>query len=183
MVVPQPKGQAGPDGLAPGLRGSFTVEFWLRTAPGSTGTNTLVRLGRDLNALRIGYRAGRMYFEFSTQRASTEEPVLASDLNAWAHYAFVYDADAQTATIYRNGVVAGYAEEFATPLDAADTSPLYLGGDPDAPGQFFDVTYAIPKEMTRGKSKVTVRLQGHPQNFAGGLFGCRVLKGAEGKMP
>lgn len=51
----------------------------------------------------------------------------------------------------------------------------------DAPGQFFDVTYAIPQDLTRGKSKVTIRLQGHPQNFAGGLFGCRVLKGAEGK--
>ena len=41
----------------------------------------------------------------------------------------------------------------------------------DARGQFFDVTYAIPQDLTRGKSKVTVRLQGHPQNFAGGLFG------------
>ena len=53
----------------------------------------------------------------------------------------------------------------------------------DAPGKFFDVTYAIPQELTRGKSKVTVRLQGHPQNFAGGLFGCRTLKSESDKSP
>jgi len=53
----------------------------------------------------------------------------------------------------------------------------------DAPGRFFDVVYAIPRELTRGKSTVTVRLQGHPGNFAGGLFGCRTLKAAPDKSP
>jgi hypothetical protein len=44
------------------------------------------------------------------------------------------------------------------------------------PGEFFDVTYPIPRELTRGKEKVTVRLQAHPDKWAGGLFGCRVMK-------
>jgi hypothetical protein len=30
------------------------------------------------------------------------------------------------------------------------------------PGQFFDVTYPIPIELTKGKEKVTVRFQAHP---------------------
>jgi hypothetical protein len=38
------------------------------------------------------------------------------------------------------------------------------------------VTYPIPRELTRGKEKVTVRLQAHPDKWAGGLFGCRVMK-------
>ncbi len=46
----------------------------------------------------------------------------------------------------------------------------------DKPGEFFDITYEIPAELTRGKSQVTVKLQALPQNFAGGLFGCRVLR-------
>ena len=30
----------------------------------------------------------------------------------------------------------------------------------DKPGEFFDVTYAIPASVTRGKSKITIRFQG-----------------------
>jgi DUF1680 family protein len=44
------------------------------------------------------------------------------------------------------------------------------------PGKFFDVTYAIPVELTEGRSTVTVKLRAHARNTAGGLFGVRVLK-------
>jgi DUF1680 family protein len=47
----------------------------------------------------------------------------------------------------------------------------------DKPGDFFDRTYAIPEELTRGRQKVEVRFQAHPGNFAGGLYGARILKG------
>lgn len=47
----------------------------------------------------------------------------------------------------------------------------------DRPGEFFDVIYRIPKELTRGKQKVTVRWQARPGHIAGGVFGVRVLKG------
>ncbi|HKR22739.1 MAG TPA: DUF6805 domain-containing protein, partial [Pyrinomonadaceae bacterium] len=46
----------------------------------------------------------------------------------------------------------------------------------DKPGEFFDVTYAIPAEVTRGKNKITVRFQAHPDNTAGGFYGVRVIK-------
>lgn len=45
------------------------------------------------------------------------------------------------------------------------------------PDQFFDEVYPIPAELTAGKTKVTVRFQAHPGNMAGGVFGCRILKG------
>ncbi len=44
------------------------------------------------------------------------------------------------------------------------------------PGDFWDATYPIPVELTRGKQKVTVKFQAQPGNFAGGLFGLRVLR-------
>jgi len=44
------------------------------------------------------------------------------------------------------------------------------------PGQFWDATYPIPKELTQGKQKITLKLQAHPGNFAGGLFGARILR-------
>jgi uncharacterized protein len=44
------------------------------------------------------------------------------------------------------------------------------------PGQFWDAIYPIPGELTQGKEKVTIKLQAQPGNFAGGLFGSRILK-------
>jgi DUF1680 family protein len=44
------------------------------------------------------------------------------------------------------------------------------------PGKFFEQAYPIPAELTRGKTKVTIKFQAHLNNFAGGLFGCRVLR-------
>ena len=44
------------------------------------------------------------------------------------------------------------------------------------PGEFFHEDYALPRELTEGKNEITVRFEAHPGNFAGGLFGCAVLK-------
>lgn len=44
------------------------------------------------------------------------------------------------------------------------------------PGRFFDRVYRLSPELTAGKRSITVRLQGKPGNFAGGLFGIRVLR-------
>ncbi len=46
----------------------------------------------------------------------------------------------------------------------------------DKPRDFFDVVYALPEELTKGKEKVRVKLSAHPGNTAGGLFGCSMLK-------
>ena len=43
-------------------------------------------------------------------------------------------------------------------------------------GRFFDVEYPIPAELIAGKSKVMVRVQGHPNKTAGRVFGCRIVK-------
>ena len=49
-----------------------------------------------------------------------------------------------------------------------------------APGEFVDIAYPLPRELTAGKERMTVRLQAKPGNTAGGLFGCRtVLRAAE----
>ena len=46
------------------------------------------------------------------------------------------------------------------------------------PGEFYDATYPLPADLTRGKSTVTVRFTpATPGQIAGGVFGLRVLKG------
>jgi DUF1680 family protein len=46
----------------------------------------------------------------------------------------------------------------------------------DRPGRFWDRVYALPPELTSGKSKVKVRFDAHRGNFAGGVFGVRTVK-------
>jgi hypothetical protein len=44
------------------------------------------------------------------------------------------------------------------------------------PNQFYEEAYEIPEQLIVGKDKITVKLQAHPNNFAGGLFGARIIK-------
>jgi len=43
------------------------------------------------------------------------------------------------------------------------------------PGVYFDQVYPLPAELTRGKQKVTLRIQGS-NTWVGGVFGVRVMK-------
>ncbi len=45
------------------------------------------------------------------------------------------------------------------------------------PGVFFDQVYSLPVALTKGKQKVTLKLQGS-NTWAGGVFGVRVMKTA-----
>ncbi len=44
------------------------------------------------------------------------------------------------------------------------------------PDKFYDELYLLPAEMTKDKATVEVKFQAHPGNFAGGVFGLRVLR-------
>jgi DUF1680 family protein len=44
------------------------------------------------------------------------------------------------------------------------------------PNAFVDVCYPIPQELTKGKEKITVKFQAHPNSTAGGVFGCATVK-------
>lgn len=59
-------------------------------------------------------------------------------------------------------------------IDGAKVASQTL--DNNAPDEFFDVDYPLPAGLTQGKSSVTLKIQARPGQFAGGLFGCRLLK-------
>jgi uncharacterized protein len=46
----------------------------------------------------------------------------------------------------------------------------------DKPEKFWDQVYPLPESLTKSKSKVTIKFQAHPGNFAGGVFGVRIVK-------
>lgn len=46
----------------------------------------------------------------------------------------------------------------------------------DKPGKFWDQEYSITEDLIAGKSKATIKFHAHPENYAGGVFGIRVIK-------
>ncbi len=48
--------------------------------------------------------------------------------------------------------------------------------DREAPGKYFDVIYPIAESITRGKEKVTLMFRAHPDQTAGGVSGCQILR-------
>jgi hypothetical protein len=53
------------------------------------------------------------------------------------------------------------------------TSVQWDGGET---GKFYDKEYAIPAEMLKGKTSVTVRIEANANKTAGRIFGCRIIK-------
>jgi len=47
------------------------------------------------------------------------------------------------------------------------------------PGEFYQETYRLPRELTQGKQRIAVKFQAHPGKVAGGVFGCAILKSEE----
>lgn len=43
------------------------------------------------------------------------------------------------------------------------------------PNVYYDMSHAIPYHITKGKSKVTIKLQARPGNMVGGVFGARMV--------
>ncbi len=65
------------------------------------------------------------------------------------------------------------SREFAVVVDGTVVGEQKLLQN--APGKFFDVDYAIPKGVTKGKEKVEVKFAAKPENLAGGVFGVRMM--------
>jgi DUF1680 family protein len=66
------------------------------------------------------------------------------------------------------------AREFDVQVDGETIATTSL--NMDAPGRFWDKTYPLPAALIAGKERITVRFQAHPGNYAGGVFGIRVVR-------
>ncbi len=64
--------------------------------------------------------------------------------------------------------------EFDILVDGQMVSTEKLAGKPA--NKFYDINYVIPVELTKGKSKVTVKIQAHEHRQGGSLTGARTVK-------
>jgi len=63
--------------------------------------------------------------------------------------------------------------EFVIDVDGQRVATVKL--DNNRPGEFYEETYPIPPQLTRGREKITIRFQARPGKIAGGIFGCAVV--------
>jgi len=124
----------------------------LKTSERSYTSDALGRRGREARADRSGGSGGSdgfMAFDM-TVLADTPSSLLCTYIGDDANRAF---------DLLIDGVKIGTQE--------------LKGG---AAGKFFDVTYPIPNELLKGKSKVVVKIQGLSGKTAGRVFGCRIIR-------
>ena len=68
----------------------------------------------------------------------------------------------------------GDVRKFTVELDGKEIATIQLNND--KPGQFFTRSFDVPKDLTAGKTKATLKFVASSRSLAGGVFGVRVLK-------
>ena len=68
----------------------------------------------------------------------------------------------------------GGRREFDVLVDGKNIATQKLNNE--RPGEFFEATYPVPVELTKGKNTAVVKFVAHAGNKAGGVFGVRILK-------
>jgi hypothetical protein len=140
---------------------------------------------RKLEAATVGFaQPGEMQPErdFNYQSEPLERPVLRAAGRAnragtgWFSFDLPVDAAAETA------VVVTYLNDLGLPPAMGDFEILVDGTrvgrfEPNAGARgFFDVAYAVPASVVRGKQKVTVRFQAAPNGRIAPVFGVRTVR-------
>lgn len=91
---------------------------------------------------------------------------------------FSYQMNLDSSTDFKLRVVYWGSDtggrEFDILVDGTKITTQSLTGS--KPGKFMSVAYSIPQSLTMGKDSIVVKFQAKPNNFAGGIFGLRVLK-------
>jgi hypothetical protein len=92
----------------------------------------------------------------------------------WFRYEVKVDANRPTQLLCTWWGSDAGGREFDIVVDGRVVATEQLENSP--PGEFFDRTYDLPTDLTRGKSRVEVKFQARPGQTAGGLFGLRVIR-------
>ncbi len=93
---------------------------------------------------------------------------------SWFSYAMKVPAEGRSRLICTYWGSDSGDREFDILVDNTKIATQTL--DNNKPGEFFDVAYDIPPELTKGNTKVRVKFQAHPLKTAGGVFGCRIVR-------
>jgi uncharacterized protein len=137
----------------------------------------------NVDSVSPGFQQSEVDHGFKSENSSTGESASgerkwreARD-GGWFSYEVKVDPDHPVSLVCTYWGSESGKRTFDILVDDAKIATQNLAGN--KPDEFWDATYPIPSELTRGKQKVVIKLQAQPGNFAGGLFGCRILRGGK----
>ena len=159
----------------------FDAAQWqAREASYRAGQERLKQLeARTLDVLRIGEMQPERDHELKGAKTSAGEALgrkwrHATDGGWFAFKLKVQPGQANELVVTYWGSDGGGNRLFDILIDDRTIATQRL--EKNRPEEFFDVTYVIPPALTQGKSEVMVKFQAHPDSWAGGVFGVRLMK-------
>lgn len=93
--------------------------------------------------------------------------------NGWFSYELAVKPDAKNVLLCTYWGSDSGNRRFGILVDDREIAHQTLNRD--KPEKFFDVEYAVPEELTRGKKRVTVKVQADDGATAGGVFDLRIV--------
>jgi DUF1680 family protein len=160
---------------------AFTPEQWLRNLAAYEAEQQRLKEqeARTVDVLRIGEMQPERDHQLTGENTETGEFAGRKWRHALNGGRFEFrmktlpDVPMELLCTYWGSDAGG--REFDILIDGTKIADQRL--ENNRPGEFFNVAYPIPADLTKGKETVTVRLQAKPGRICGGLFGpCRMLK-------
>ena len=133
---------------------------------------------RTVDLVRVGEQQSEVDHQFQGDRVQSGEHQSRKWRHAtdggWFSYQVKVLADKPMTLVCSYWGSDSGAREFDILVDGEKVAAQKL--ENNQPGSFFDVEYALPEALTRGKGRVTLKFQAHPGCMAGGLYGVWLLK-------
>lgn len=135
---------------------------------------------RTIDAVRIADDESEAAHQFAGAESGTghhaDRPWRHAVRGGWFQYTLRSDPEANLELLvtYWGGERGARAHDIIVDGTRIATQKL----DAPKPGRPHNVTYPIPPELTRGKDRLVVRIQAHPENTTGRVFDMRVLRAA-----
>ncbi|WP_343590937.1 DUF6805 domain-containing protein [Flavobacterium sp.] len=133
---------------------------------------------RTLDHLRIGEMQPERDHQFEGKNTFTGEfqNMRWRDARDGGYFSFIMDtknsAEANLICTYFGS--DGGKRSFRILVDNVEIAKETLKAK--MPNSFYDETYKIPSNLLKNKSKITIQFAADPENTAGGLFDCRLVK-------
>jgi DUF1680 family protein len=133
---------------------------------------------RTMDILRIGEMQPERDHNFISENATTGEDHQkkwrSTENGGYLQYEMKVDANAQNTLINSYWGMDNRGRKFDILIDGVKLATEDLNQYKES--RFYDISYTLPIELTKGKQKVTVKLLPQKDNSAGPVYGSRMVK-------
>ncbi|SEN61784.1 hypothetical protein SAMN05192574_103686 [Mucilaginibacter gossypiicola] len=133
---------------------------------------------RTMDILRIGEMQPERDHNFTSENATTGEDHQkkwrSTENGGFLQYEMKVDANAQNTLINSYWGMDNRGRRFDILIDGVKLASEDLNQYKES--RFYDISYTLPIELTKGKQKVTVKLLPQKENSAGPVYGSRMVK-------